>query len=191
MTSASKLAAQGNQLRQLQSTTPLLAILAKAIGNLHETGPDAPPFTRDQWMSEINDIQFIAESDLMAFITDQVVRTFTVNGAPGLNVPVSEAVVSPSIATLTASRNVSASDAGQTLYYAGSTNITLTIPSGLPSAFGFNVIQAGSGKVTLAASGGMTVSGKNNHLSTGGAWHVIHCVRATSTQYVVYGDTAA
>ena len=191
MTTAAKLAAQGSQLRQIQSTTPLLAILAKTIGSIHENAADAPPFTRDQWISNIGDLQHVAESDLLAFIVDQVARTLTVNGNPGLNMPVSEAVISPSVATLTASRNIAASDLGQTLYYAGSTAITLTVPSGLPSAFAFNVVQAGTGKVTIAASGGMAVNGKSGQLATGGQWNVIHCVRATSTQFVVYGDTGA
>lgn len=190
MTTASKLAAQGNQLRQIQSTSPLLAILAKVLGNIHENAADAPPFTRAQWNAEIADLQQVAESDLLAFIVDQAARTFTVNGAPGLNVPVSEAIVSASFLTLTASRNVANSDLGLTLFYSAAGNITLTIPSGLASGLKFRVVQGSTGKVTIAGSG-VTVSGKNNHLSTGGAWHVIDVVQVGATQFVVYGDTGA
>lgn len=190
MTTASKLAAQGSQLRQIQTTTPLLAILAKVLGNIHENAADAPPFTRDQWIANIGDLQQVAESDLLAFIVDQAARTFTVNGNPGLNVPVSEAAVSASFLTLTASRNVANSDLGLTLFYTGSGNITLTIPSGLASGLKFRVVQGGSGKVTIAGSG-VTVNGRNGHLSTGGAWHVIDVIQVAATQFVVYGDTAA
>ena len=91
--------------------------------------------------------------------------------------------------TLTASRSVSNADLGETLYYTGAGNITLTIPAGLVAGWWCRVVQGGAGKVTFAGSG-VTVSGKQGQLSTGGQWHCIRCMRLSATQYVVEGDTA-
>ena len=91
--------------------------------------------------------------------------------------------------TLSASRSVSNADNGETLYYTGASNITLTIPAGLVPGWWCRVVQGGSGKVTFAGSG-VTVSGKQGNLSTGGLWHVIEARRLTASQYIVHGDTA-
>lgn len=91
--------------------------------------------------------------------------------------------------TLTASRSVSNADNGVTLYYTGSGNITLTIPTGLVAGWWCRVVQGGAGKVTFAGSG-VTVSGKQGQLSTGGQWHVLEVRRLTASQYIVHGDTA-
>ena len=91
--------------------------------------------------------------------------------------------------TLTASRSVSNADNGETLYYTGAGNITLTIPAGLVPGWWCRVVQGGAGKVTFAGSG-VTVSGKQGHLSTGGQWHVVEARRLTASQYLIHGDTA-
>ena len=102
---------------------------------------------------------------------------------------VPEQFTTGAVDTLTASRNVSNADLGETLYYTGAGNITLTIPSGLSTGWWCRVVQGGAGKITLAGSG-VTVSGKQGQLSTGGQWHVIEVRRLTASQYVVHGDTA-
>lgn len=61
-----------------------------------------------------------------------------------------------SVVTLTASRNLASSDDGNTLVYAGSSDITLTTPSGLSATFYCTVIQAGQGKVNVVAGSGVT-----------------------------------
>lgn len=91
--------------------------------------------------------------------------------------------------TLTANRSVSNADNGETLYYTGASNITLTIPAGLVAGWWCRVVQGGAGKITFAGSG-VTVSGKQGHLSTGGQWHVIEARRLTASQYLIHGDTA-
>ena len=93
------------------------------------------------------------------------------------------------VETLTASRSVSNADNGETLYYTGASNITLTIPSGLVPGWWCRVVQGGSGKVTFAGSG-VTVSGKQGQLSTGGQWHVVEARRLGASQYLIHGDTA-
>jgi hypothetical protein len=93
------------------------------------------------------------------------------------------------VGTLTTSRSVSNADNGETLYYTGASNITLTIPSGLVPGWWCRVVQGGVGKVTFAGSG-VTVSGKQGHLSTGGQWHVVEARRLTTSQYLIHGETA-
>lgn len=102
---------------------------------------------------------------------------------------VPEQFTTGAVDTLSASRSVSNTDLGETLYYTGSGNITLTIPSGLVTGWWCRVVQGGAGKVTFAGSG-VTVSGKQGQLSTGGQWHVIEARRLTASQYIVHGDTA-
>lgn len=248
MVTANTLAIQGQQLRQIQSTTPLLQIIAKTLGTVgSQNGGNAPSLTRDQWLAATADLQGVAESDLLAFIADQLARIFYQGGQPGLSItgdevalsateatlegadtsisgsaslvisdpacvagtattgsplrlidnnglceygPVGEGFQTVTYAALSASRNVANSDLGVTLLYSGASNITLTIPTGLVTGLKFRVIQGSTGKVTIAGSG-VSVNGKNGHLSTGGAWHVIDVVQAGATQFVVYGDTAA
>lgn len=91
--------------------------------------------------------------------------------------------------TLSTSRSVSNADLGETLYYTGAGNITLTIPAGLVPGWWCRVVQGGAGKVTFAGSG-VTVSGKQGQLSTGGQWHVVEARRLTASQYLIHGDTA-
>lgn len=234
MVTADTLAIQGSQLRQILPTTPLLQIIAKTLGSVgSQNGGNAPSLTRDQWLAATADLQGVAESDLIAFIADQLARIFMQGGQPGLSVAgdsvslsaanlmaiatpnvvgqsgvigaplvlesasgeceyslVSERFQVASSATLTASRNVSSADLGLTLVYSGSGNITLTIPTGLVGGLKFRVVQAGSGKVTIAGSG-VNVNGRNGHLSTGGQWHVVDVIQTGATQFVVYGDTGA
>lgn len=250
MVTADTLATQGSQLRQILPTTPLLQIIAKTLGTVgSQNGGNAPSLTRDQWLAATADLQGVAESDLLAFIADQLARIFMQGGQPGLvitgdefNANVTQStidatnasiigsasltiaspacVASPQTSTvgaplrltslngaveygnvgenfqtvapaaLTASRNVANADNGVTLVYSGSGNITLTIPTGLIAGLKFRVVQAGSGKVTIAGSG-VTVNGKNGHLSTGGQWQVVDVIQTGATQFVVYGDTAA
>jgi hypothetical protein len=248
MVTADTLAAQGASLRQIMPTTPLLQIIAKTLGSVGSAnGGPAPSLTRDQWLAATSDLQGVAESDLLAFIADQLARIFLQGGQPGLAVTgdeislsatqatlsgnntsvigeaslsiadpqcvlgtaaagsplrlidgnglceygrVGEAWQTVNFSTLTASRNVANADCGATLLYTGATAITLTIPSGLVSGLKFRVVQGGAGKVTIAGSG-VTVNGKNGHLSTGGAWHPIDVVQIAASQFLVYGDNAA
>lgn len=248
MVTAETLATQGSQLRQILPTTPLLRIIAKTLGTVgSQNGGNAPSLTRDQWLAATSDLEGVAESDLLAFIADQLARIFYQGGQPGLvvtgdevNLTATQATIdgantsisgstsltisdpacvagtattgaplklidsnglceygrvgenfqTVTYAALAASRNVANSDLGVTLLYSGSSNITLTIPSGLVTGMKFRVIQGSSGKVTIAGSG-VTVNGKQGQLSTGGQWHVIDVVQAGATQFVVYGDTGA
>lgn len=101
----------------------------------------------------------------------------------------SESWVGVNVETITAGRTLANEDLGKTLYYTGGSNITLTVPAGLTPGFRIRVVQGSTGKVTFAGSG-VAVNGKNGHLSTGGAWHVIQAARLTASAWIVWGDTA-
>ena len=92
------------------------------------------------------------------------------------------------VETITASRTLTDDDHGKTLYYAGTSNITLTIPSGLIPGLMVRVVQGSSGKVTAAGSG-VTVNGKQGQLATGGQWHMVTYHYLTASLYLVEGDT--
>jgi hypothetical protein len=87
-----------------------------------------------------------------------------VNATEAVSTPFSAAVIAAlqavpglggGVVTLTASRALAASDAGKTLVYAGSTNITLTTVAGLGS---FVVLQAGAGRVNVAGARGIPLT---------------------------------
>lgn len=92
MVTANTLAAQGQQLRQILPTTPLLRIIAKTLGSVSRplaAGPlngDNPPISRDQWLADTADLQGVAESDLLAFIADQLARIFLYRNQTGLTI---------------------------------------------------------------------------------------------------------
>lgn len=101
----------------------------------------------------------------------------------------SERYAVQAVETVTASRSLAADDSGKTLYCTNTANITLTVGV-TPIGWWVRIVQGTStGKVTIAGSG-VTVSGKQGQLSTGGQWHYIRCMRLSATQYVVIGDTA-
>ena len=90
-----------------------------------------------------------------------------------------EPFVSTSIVTLTGSRAITDADHGDTLVYSGSTTATVTFPDTLRNDFWCRIVQAGTGKVTCAASGSATMNGPQGQLSTGHQWATIE-VRAWS-----------
>lgn len=78
--------------------------------------------------------------------------TFTVDGGGDLTI-----AVDPSLRRLTvsATRDLAASDNGATLYCTGT--ITLTVPSGLPDNFQCAVLNVGTGIVTISQGASVTM----------------------------------
>ena len=67
--------------------------------------------------------------------------------------------------------------------------MTLTFPSGLSSGFNLTVLQAGGGKITIAAGSGVTLNGRNG-LKTAAQYAVIGVFSAVATNtFIVTGDT--
>jgi hypothetical protein len=68
-------------------------------------------------------------------------------------------------------------------------DMTLTFPSGLSSGFNLTVLQAGGGKITIAAGSGVTLYGRNG-LKTAAQYAVIGIFSAVATNtFIVTGDT--
>ena len=78
---------------------------------------------------------------------------------------------------------------GSVLVCNSATDITLTLPTGLSSGFNVTVLQAGVGKITIAAASGVTLAARNG-LRTAGQYAVIGVFAAiVSETYIVTGDT--
>jgi len=93
-----------------------------------------------------------------------------------------------STVTLSGSRSLALSDNGATLVYSGSSNITLTIPSGLGAGFACTVVQAGTGKVSMAAGSGVTFA---NLGSTAGGNTFITAVATAADTFAFQNATPA
>jgi hypothetical protein len=89
-----------------------------------------------------------------------------------------------------ASRNLAAADAGMLLKCRGSSAITLTLPAGLPARFGCAVMQCGTGKVTIAATGPAAVHAQGSKFSTAAQYAVIEVLQTDVTDdYLVTGQS--
>lgn len=89
-----------------------------------------------------------------------------------------------------ASRNLAAADAGMLLKCRGSSAITLTLPAGLPARFGCAVMQCGTGKVTIAATGPAAVHAQASKFSTAAQYAVIEVLQTDLTDdYLVTGQS--
>lgn len=71
---------------------------------------------------------------------------------------------------------------GMTLVYGGATNINITVPSGLSSAFAIAIIQNGTGTITFVPSG-TTINTKTTLVSS--AQYTVATLIATSTNTFV------
>jgi hypothetical protein len=68
-------------------------------------------------------------------------------------------------------------------------DITVTLPTGLSSGFNLSVIQAGTGRVTIAAASGVTLYGRNG-LKTAAQYAVIGVISVVAQNtFIVTGDT--
>ena len=91
----------------------------------------------------------------------------------------------PSVITVTGSRNLTAADAGNTLSYAGGSDIVLTVPAGLfvagsSSPFSCTVAQNGNGKISMQAGAGV---GFDNPGSTQGINTYLTVTPVAADQY--------
>lgn len=89
-------------------------------------------------------------------------------------------------AALTISRALVSDDNGATLVYTGSSNITLTINTGLSSGFGCTVVQLGAGIVSMAAGAGVTL---DNAGATIGVNTFLNVVNVSFETYVFQNPT--
>lgn len=83
---------------------------------------------------------------------------------------------------------VSSDDNGAVLTFNSSSDVTLTLPAGLPVGFNISVYQLGAGKVTLAGSGGATVKNRLSRFKTAGVNAAAGVVCTATNTFHATGD---
>ena len=99
-----------------------------------------------------------------------------------------ETVLAAVTATLTAGRALTDSDHGMTLVYSGSTTATVTVSDTLRNDFHVRIVQMGTGKVTVAATGSGVVNGPQGQLSTGHQYATMEIRSVSPLGFVASGN---
>ena len=86
------------------------------------------------------------------------------------------------------SRTLSNADNGKVIYCTSGSAVTISCPDGLPVGFNATIIQAGAGKVTLAASGTATLNSYSGLLSTMGQYAVISVISPVADEFIAAGN---
>lgn len=86
------------------------------------------------------------------------------------------------------SRTLSDADNGKVIYCTSGSAVTISCPDGLDVGFSTTIIQAGAGKVTLAASGTATLNSYSGLLSTMGQWAAVSVISPASDAFVATGN---
>jgi len=96
---------------------------------------------------------------------------------------------SDTVSESTTARTLSNSDNGKVIVCSNSSQIIVTLPSGLTSGFGCTVVQSGAGVVLIEGSGGTIVYGFGNKTATAGQYASINIYNAGTDTYALEGDT--
>ena len=144
--------------------------------------------------------KIVAIEDLL-IQTQQVTSAATKSGQPlitdGTTVGIAEfgdlreTVLVAVTATLTAGRALTDSDHGTTLIYSGSGNVTVTVSDTLRNDFHARIVQMGTGKVTVGATGSGVVNGPQGHLSTHHQYSTIEVRSVSPLGFVISGNAGA
>lgn len=89
-----------------------------------------------------------------------------------------------------ASRTLLSTDDGKTLNITATSDITLTVPTGLPTGFGCALYQSTSGAATVSASGVTIVAATSGNTKTGGQGKISALVQTSTNTYSFSGGTA-
>jgi len=85
------------------------------------------------------------------------------------------------------SRTLSAGDNGKVIYCTSGSAVTITCATGLAVGFTCTIIQAGAGKVTIAA-GAATLNSYSGLLSTMGQYAVISLISPVADTFIAAGN---
>ena len=102
-----------------------------------------------------------ADSSALTGTSGQVL-TSTVTGTQWKDIKLAEVVSKTSNYTLTVNDN------GKVFTFNSSTDVTLTVPNGLPIGFNISIYQTNTGKVTIVGSGGTTILNRLSRFQTAG-----------------------
>lgn len=84
-------------------------------------------------------------------------------------------------------RTLSAVDNGKVIYCTSGSSVTITCAAGLGAGFSCTIIQAGAGKVTIAA-GGQTLQSYSGLFSTMGQYAVISLFSPVANTFIAAGN---
>jgi hypothetical protein len=88
------------------------------------------------------------------------------------------------------SRALSAGDDGKTLNITAGSDITLTVPAGLPNGFGCAVYQSAGGAAIFSPSGATITPATSGNTKTGGLGKIVSLVQTSNNAYSLSGGTA-
>ncbi len=106
---------------------------------------------------------------------------------PGNEVDISDYVRLAPIKEITTSYTLQTADSGYVLRVTSSTDITLTVPSGLPVGFNISVYQYGTGAITFSESG-TTVYNRSNRFKTAGQHAGAGIIATATNEFHLVGD---
>ncbi len=99
-----------------------------------------------------------------------------------------EVMFVPKVIALTSNYTLSLSDNASILTFDSTTDVTLTVPSGLPLGFNVSLYQINTGKVTIAAGAGASVKNRLLRFRTAGLDAGVGIVCTSTDTYHVTGD---
>lgn len=112
-----------------------------------------------------------------------MLKTAPQPGTAGAYILTPDGVVTESGTT----RTLSATDNGKVIYCTSGSAVTITCAAGLGAGFSCTIIQAGAGKVTIAA-GGQTLQSYSGLFSTMGQYAVISLFAPVANTFIAAGN---
>ena len=82
------------------------------------------------------------------------------------------------------------SDDNSIIHFTSASAVTVTVPSGLGTAFICGMIQRGTGQVTVSAGGGVTMVHKDSLYATQARYVMLTLIAASADNYTLVGLTA-
>ncbi len=126
------------------------------------------------------------KSDL-SFDTSSGVLSLTSPATTGNQVDLSNYVRIAPVLEIPSNYTLSAADSGKVLYVTSATDITMTIPSGLPAGFNVSVYQYGTGTVHFVGAGAQVVH-RLERFYTAGQYAGVGLISYTSDVINLTGD---
>jgi hypothetical protein len=112
-----------------------------------------------------------------------------------INGLINPTIVTTSLGSTATAYTLLSTDASKILYCSNTATLTITIP--LASAVTFStgatidIVQAGSGKVTVAGASGVTLNSNGNLYSTKSQWAVVTIIKTGTDTWLEFGATAS
>ncbi len=93
-----------------------------------------------------------------------------------------------SVVNKTSNYTLVASDNGKVITFNSASNVTLTVPTGLPIGYNISIYQTGNGRVTISGAGGVTVLNRLSRFITAGRDAGAGLVATSTNTFHLTGD---